>query len=109
VATEQLTANDFLSGEAEGRNKPPGFDACRWKAASFFLPSVDRQKLIDIVKLPKHAHKKLIAFVQVGPDAGRAKPHEKDNTHISVWLFTTFNPHQHIQKFEALISPGAVQ
>lgn len=105
---EGLSAEDFRSGEEEGRTRPGNCDLCTWKACSFWIETADRQQLIDITRLPKHSHKKFVAFVSVTAAAGRWKPHPANNEHLSVWMFMAFEPHNNVSKIEPVEPPEAV-
>ena len=102
VTSATPTADDFSVGSSEQRKKPQNCDLCRWLACSVWLAATPRNRLSALTRLPKLRDRKYIAFLKVGPDAGRQKPHDTDPNHISLWMYATFDPKLNIQKTEPL-------
>jgi hypothetical protein len=101
VPTDKPTPNDFLSCFLENKTPPRRYDACVWRACSFFSEQTPKEKLTDIASYKNHRDKKFIAFVRISNDSGVVKVAE-DGHHISFWMYEPFAPETKIEKIEPL-------
>jgi hypothetical protein len=103
TSSPQPSAEDFAVGSANGRRKKPdSCNPCTWLSCSVWRPMTPRETLLALTRLPKMSDKKFIAHVKVNSRCGIVKPHQKDDNHLSFWMFLAFSPEKAIVKIEPL-------
>jgi len=84
------TAADFLSYKALGGANVGGVCPCIYSACSMFQHDNDDEQIRAMQKLPKFRRFRYAYVISVDANSGLGL--EGQNKHVSVWLYSTFNP-----------------
>jgi len=57
---------------------------------------------MGLAKLARFRDRQMIAHVLVNANSGKAKPLNGKPSHLSFWIYSTFQPHAAVQKYEAV-------
>ncbi|WP_439360529.1 hypothetical protein [Bradyrhizobium sp. DASA03007] len=101
VKSAKPTMDDFLSQASLGLERRGDTDECCHASCSVFKVDEKVNRAQQLRKLPRIRSRKHVAFLNLGPTAGRAKVSQHSN-HIDLWLFKAFNPLSAIQSIEKL-------
>ncbi|WP_417826463.1 hypothetical protein [Thalassospira povalilytica] len=102
VSGTDITSEDFFSHAKLGKERPENCCSCKWSSCSVFALPKGNHRTIAHMKLPKLRDRKFAAKLKVFPQSGLVKESKSKNGHLDFWMFSTFNPIDHIEAVVAL-------